>query len=345
MSPLVFNSPLRFKGIVGTGGIGSGKYFVLNGNHTLGRDESRSGHFKGVKDYCKQHIILHYVAVLLGKQCAVVPVGLVGDDEIGETLIQEMSSVGMVLDHVGKRQGLSTLFSFCFSYPDGSGGNLTTDNSASANVDESLIGHAERYINKFGAMGIVMAVPEVPMTARQRILEVGRANHAYCVTSFTSEEINTARNTGMLNNTDLIAINWDEAKALIGGGDESDKSATVTLVVTELKKYNDDMMVSVTAGVDGSWCWDGKSLQHCDAFPATVASTAGAGDAFFAGLISGLAAGLTLHQSQWLASLVASFSVTSKDTIHWGLEQGSLSGFAKASKIKLPSEVLSLLNL
>lgn len=345
MSPLVFNNPLRFKGIVGTGGIGSGKFFVLNGNHTLGREESRSGYFKDVKDYCKQHIILHYIAVLLGKQCAVVPVGLVGDDDMGETLIKEMSSVGMILDHVGKRHGLSTLFSFCFSYPDGSGGNLTTDNSASAHVDEVLIGHAEGYISRFGETGIVLAVPEVPMKARQKILETGRVNHACCVASFTSEEINAAGRTGMLHNTDLIAINWDEARALIGGGDESDKTATITLVVEELKKYNDNMMVSVTAGVDGSWCWDGSALQHCHAFPTKVASTAGAGDAFCAGLISGLAAGLTLHQSQGLASLVASFSVTSKDTIHWGLDRGSLATFAKASKAKLPSEVLSLLNL
>ncbi|MEO5979074.1 MAG: carbohydrate kinase family protein [Chryseolinea sp.] len=344
MSPLESKNILRFKGIVGTGGIGSGKFFVINGDHTLGREESRSGHFNYIKDYCKQHIILHYIAVLLGEKFSVVPVGLVGDDDIGETLLEEMNAVGMVLEHVGKQQGLSTLFSFCFSYPDGSGGNLTTDNSASANVDERLISNATGYIRRFGSNGIVLAAPEVPMKARQKLLELGRSNQSFCAAAFTSEEIVDAGAAGMLNNTDLIAINWDEAKALIAGSSE-DKGTTIESVIAELRKYNQNIMISVTAGIDGSWCWDGAGLQHCNVFPTTVASSAGAGDAFFAGLICGLAVGLTLHQSQWLASLVASFSVTSKDTIHWGLDRVSLATFAKTSKGKLPSELLSLLKL
>jgi len=59
---------MRFTGVIGTGGIGAGKFFVLNGNHTLGREESRNGHFLDIHDYCKQHIILYYIRKLLGKR-------------------------------------------------------------------------------------------------------------------------------------------------------------------------------------------------------------------------------------------------------------------------------------
>ncbi len=83
---------LRYTGIIGTGGIGSGKFFVLNGDHTLRREESRSRHFLDVKDYCKQHIILHYIKVLLGPSFSVIPVGKIGDDDIGQILYNELKS-------------------------------------------------------------------------------------------------------------------------------------------------------------------------------------------------------------------------------------------------------------
>jgi len=42
----------RYKSMIGVGGIGSGMFFLLNGNHTIGREESRSGYFLDRRDYC-----------------------------------------------------------------------------------------------------------------------------------------------------------------------------------------------------------------------------------------------------------------------------------------------------
>lgn len=50
-----------YQAMIGTGGIGSGVFFALDGDHTLGREESRSGRFLDKRDYCKLHIISHYV--------------------------------------------------------------------------------------------------------------------------------------------------------------------------------------------------------------------------------------------------------------------------------------------
>ena len=205
----------QYSGIIGTGGIGSGRSFMLNGEHTLGREESRSGRFLDSRDYCKQHIILHYMKVLLGPTFSVLPVGKIGNDDLGNSLFKEMSETGFNMSHIEKVEGVSTLFSFCFHYPDGTGGNLTTDDSASARVDIASINKAAGAIRGLGPKGIVMAAPEVPLEARQRLLELGRKYQSFCAASFTSEEIQPATNLGMMANVDLLAINLDEAAALV----------------------------------------------------------------------------------------------------------------------------------
>ena len=84
MPPLsVHPARLRHAALIGTGGIGSGMFFALHGNHTLGREESRSGYILDRQDYCKLHIVAHYVSALLGPAFPVIPIGKVGDDEPG----------------------------------------------------------------------------------------------------------------------------------------------------------------------------------------------------------------------------------------------------------------------
>jgi len=53
-----------FRRLVGVGGIGSGMFLALEGDATLGRNESRPAHLLDVRDYCKLHIVAHHVAVL-----------------------------------------------------------------------------------------------------------------------------------------------------------------------------------------------------------------------------------------------------------------------------------------
>jgi len=335
---------LRFNGIIGTGGIGSGKYFVLNGDHTLGREESRSGHFLDISDYCKQHIILHYVKVLLGPSFSVIPVGKVGDDDVGQTLFSEMSETGFVMNWIEKVPKVSTLFSFCFYYPDGSGGNLTTDNSASSQVDATSIEQVSSEIQKLGSKGIVMAAPEVPPGARHRLLELGKHHGLFCAASFTTEEIGDALDHEILKNIDLIAINIDEASSAAGiGSYKKDKLAVVQSAIKKLRMLNEDIMVSITAGKDGSWCWDGNQLNSFPAVKAEAVSTAGAGDAFFSGILCGLTLGLHLFDAQQLASLVAGLSVCSPNTIHKGIDRHSLNEFLRTTDTKFSETITKLL--
>jgi ribokinase len=335
---------LKYSGIIGTGGIGTGKFFRLNGNHTLGREESRSGHFLDVRDYCKQHIILHYVKTLLGPSFPVIPVGQVGDDEIGNQLMKEMQETGFEMDHILKTAGLSTLFSFCFSYPDGSGGNLTTDNSASANVDTALIEKVRDTLKVHGSKGIIMAAPEVPLEARYKLIETGKQFGLYCTASFTTGEMPEAIGTGIMKHLDLLAINMDEASSIVRDqSPETDKISRARQAIQILHKENRNLKVSITMGKEGSCCHDGAALNYCPAILTKPVSTAGAGDAFFSGLLCGVALGLHLFEAQQLATLVAGLSVQSPDTIHHGIDRASLFRFYSLTQPAFSDKIIKLI--
>ncbi len=343
--PQINQHKIQYSGIIGTGGIGSGRSFMLNSDHTLGREESRSGRFLDARDYCKQHIILHYMKVLLGPTFSVLPVGKVGNDELGNSLFKEMSETGFNMSHIEKVEGVSTLFSFCFHYPDGTGGNLTTDDSASARVDIAHINKATEAIRSLGPKGIVMAAPEVPLEARLRILELGRKYQSFNAASFTTEEIQLATNSGVMANVDLLAINLDEAAALVNESRTQSNGPTIAMkVVGKLQSFNENIQISITAGVEGSWCWDTEQLHHCSAIDTKVNSTAGAGDAFFSGLLCGIATGISLRESQQLATLVGGLSITSQHTIHPDLNRQLLRKFLQDSQVIFSKEIINILN-
>ncbi|HEY5748534.1 MAG TPA: carbohydrate kinase family protein [Chryseolinea sp.] len=344
MKPLTFHKhQLKYTGLIGTGGIGSGKFFQLNGEHTLGREESRSGHFLDIQDYCKQHIILHYVKVLLGDRFNVIPIGKVGEDDTGYRLYHEMKATGFAMDHVQKRADASTLFSFCFYYPDGSGGNLTTDNSASAQVSVEDITKATPEFKALGKKGLAMAAPEVPLASRQALLALAREHGLFCAASFTSEELKQM-DTSVFAGIDLLAINMDEARALSGKEETTRDEEIVEHMVAKLRGYHDHMLISVTGGRAGSWCWDGARLHHVPCLSVEVKSTAGAGDAFFSGLLCGLALNLSLPEAQCLATLLAGMSVTSPHTIHKGIDRVSLKTFAGDNGFTFTTSIQNLLN-
>jgi len=336
----------KYRAMLGVGGIGSGVFFALDGEHTLGREESRSGQFIDRRDYCKLHIISHYVKTLLGEEFHTLPIGKVGDDEAGRRLLKEMSAARLDLRYIKAIQGAQTLYSFCFLYPDGSGGNLTTNNSACDQVGADDIALTGTDFARYRSVGVALAVPEVPISARQKLLQMGTQYGFWCVAAFNSAEILPAIEIGLLADTDLLALNRDEAAAVASIEPRSDDDPILPIVeacLTRLKTINSAMLVLITAGKDGSWSWDGQYLRHIPAFPAEIASTAGAGDAFLAGVIAGQVVGLSLVEAQELGTLVAAHKVTSPHTIDARIDRRSLHSFATGHGIALSARVNQLL--
>ena len=336
----------RFRAMIGVGGIGSGMFFSLEGNSTLGREESRGGRILDHRDYCKLHIVSHYVSKLLNPDFCTVAIGKVGDDEVGHRLLDEMERVGINTRHVKKSPEDSTLFSFCFNYPDGSGGNLTTNNSASSGVSSSLVKESEPDFRRHEGAGIALALPEVPLEARKQLLELGTEYGFFRVASFTSEEIVSARNSGLLKELDLLSINQDEAEALASLGDDRvSLSDIVARSVSALSGVNPKLQIILTAGSRGSWNWDGSRLQHIPAIPIDLVSGAGAGDAYLAGTLVGLTASVSLSEAQQLGNIVAAMSATSPHTIHPGIDRDSLATFARENGVQLIPELNDLFGI
>jgi sugar/nucleoside kinase (ribokinase family) len=330
---------LRYSALIGTGGIGSGMFFALDGNHTLGREESRSGHFLDRRDYCKLHIVSHYVCRLLGPGFPVIPLGMVGADEAGDRLRGEMAEVGLDLRYVGRAQDRRTLYALCLIYPDGSGGNVTENDSACAAVDAGWIDRAEAEFARFAGAGIALALPEVPLDARQKLLALGTTHGFLRVASFTTAEI--LELAGELGDIDLLALNLDEAAALAGvpveGGDPE------VIVRAALAKLGPAAWLTVTAGSRGSWSWDGAALTQLPILPVRVEGTAGAGDAHLAGIVAGLAAGLSLRDAHQLGVLTAAVAVQSPHTINFELDRDALRACAETTGMPLAGDVRALL--
>lgn len=331
---------LKYQALIGVGGVGTGQFFLLNGNQTLGREESRSGHFLDRRDYCKLHIIAHYVQRLLGPRFTTIPISRVGGDEDGRRLRQEMESTGLDVRYLTEDPVLPTLYSFCFQYPDGSGGNLTTDVSAANAVQEEDITASQPEFTRFINRGIALAAPESPPEARTALFRLAVQHQFFGVVALTSSETGYAWAGDLLRQAGLVALNLEEAAHFARIDiDTREPESIVHAAVAALCSLNEKLMISITAGARGSWSWDGTKIHYVPSFTVPVTNTAGAGDAHLAGILAGLTWGLALKHAQEIGTLVAAQSVTSPHTIHPEICASQLWSFARQIHAPVSEEV------
>jgi len=356
---------LRYSLLTGVGGIGAGIFFQLEGNHTLGRNESRPARLLPVRDYCKLHIISHYVAALLAAdtvtgQFQVMPIGKVGKDQPGADMQQEMAEAGMDLRFVHSVPDLPTLMSVCFHYPDGAGGNLTTTHSAAAALTTEDINLVEPLLRTAGRRAIALAAPEVPLPRRQHLLQLAQRCGAMRVLVITSAEADQAKTMDIFALADLLAVNEDEAVAIAGRPfDDGQTDAFLAALGESLGVQSREMSIIFTAGPRGAWTFANGQWSHRPAIKAKVASTAGAGDALLGGVIAGLAGGLPLAPKSSdftdaaerpltgaadLGALLASFAITSPHTIHPDVSGQSLLQLAASLDVTLSHQMEQFLS-
>jgi len=329
------NSPYR--SLIGVGGLGTGLFFALEGDHTLGRNESRPAQLLDVRDYCKLHIVIHYVAKLLGAQPTgfpfhVVPVGKVGADQQGQHVLKEMQNVGIDTKLVQIEKDKPTLLSVCFQYPNGSGGNVTASNSAAALLCERDLGEAGKFLKMHGANTIALSVPEVSLAVRREFLKLASDAGAFRAASFVEAEIAAARELGMFEMLDLLALNQSEAEALTGCRlSQPSLDEFVKRCRSLAEGVYPNLKIVVTAGKGGAYAFAKDCYNFCPAPVVPVVSTAGAGDALLGGVLSALATGLPFLQRGRVRQgardvpimtaldfgvLLASYKVSSPETIH-----------------------------
>jgi ribokinase len=332
-----------YDAIVSTGGIGTGMFFALEGNHTLGREESRAAQLLDQRDFCKLHIVCHYLRRLLGDTFVIVPIGKVGTDEAGRAILAELRVTGLDTTHV-TTSPRPTLSSVCFLYPDGDGGNISTSRSASADVQPADVQAAGDVFVTHAARGMALALPEVPLRARVELLELATEHGFLRVAALVSGEVQEALAIGLLDRTDLLAVNIDEAAALVGEElAETPVGDVVRDVAAEVSRRYPHLSLVVTAGARGSWSWDKVRLVHTAALDVPLVSSAGAGDAHLAGLVVGLVAGLDLAAANEFATVVSGLKVGSRHTINPELDSASVLASAEQAGRVLPDELRSVL--
>lgn len=277
-----------FNKIVGTGGIGTGMLFHTDDNRTLGRSESRLVILSDAKDYCKLHIVFHYIAVMLTPDKKVYPIGCVGRDSAGEQLISQMQQSGMDTDFVDKREDYPTAISVCLQYPDKEGCNFTASNGAGEAVTPEYIRSCMERIG-VDEHTIVAAIPEVSLESRMELLRIGKEKGSFCVLSFAAAEGGWVRENDLLRYCDLLAVNEEEAEAIL------ERKAAASELPYLLYRYattlNPNITVLITCGKEGAFVCDQDGIEQIFPFPAKAINTTGAGDAFIGGTISAFALG------------------------------------------------------
>lgn len=361
-----FNGDSPYRRLVGVGGIGTGLFFALEGEHTLGRNESRPARLLNIRDYCKLHIISHYIAVLLGAKPAgspfhVIPVGKVGADDAGRQMIREMAAVGMDIQYVGVLSEQPTLLGVCFQYPDGSGGNITTSGSAASALTTSDIDRCAGLLASGNSRCIALAAPEVPIETRDHLLELATARQAFRAASFTASEIVTAEKEGVLSRVDLLAMNEDEAGMLIGETfDVANPRPFLDCCADKLRACQPHIQIVVSAGKQGAFAFADGTWDYCPAANVPVANTAGAGDALLAGVLAALAVGMPfirpgsartsfsdrpLESAFDFGALLAAYTVTSPHTIHPDANVDALLSFGNELGVAFSASLMHYLAL
>lgn len=290
-----------FTHVVGIGGIGSGVLFKLEGDHTLGRDESRLAQLLPARDFCKLHIVEHYIATLMGSgkaadACEVLAIGVIGEDAVGRQLKQEMENAGIGTKWVRATSDRPTLFSVSFLYPDGAGGNITADNSAASALNLNDIRQGEKVMAANARRCVALCLPEVPLEMRHEFLQLSTRCGNFRAASFARSEIPAAKGLGLFSMVDLLALNREEAAELVGY-EYSAQNAQRFLsdCAATLKKMQPGIRILISVGAGGAHAFEDDSWSSRPAPPTDVISTAGAGDALLAGVLSGLASGLLLN--------------------------------------------------
>ncbi len=328
-------TPRHYTRIIGTGGIGTGVIYRLEADAPLLPNESRLAHRLDQKDFCKLHIVFHYLAVLCGEAglgVRIIPVGKVGCDGEGEECRSLMEKACMDIRYVTATPDKPTLQSVCFQFSNGTGGNITESRSASSSISVSDMEGVEKEIDR--DTSIVVALPEVPLASRIQLLELGRKHGALNAASFTVEEVKSLDREEVLPLIDILALNLEEAEALLpAGGPEPDGRNGLCEAVREtVTPVQPCIRITITGGGNGMYACSQEGIAFLPSLDVPVQNTAGAGDAFLSGIILGEVLALPFIEKKGPSSFalgrhLASMAVTSKDTIAFDLNLSSLLRF------------------
>jgi ribokinase len=172
-----------------------------------------------------------------------------------------------------------------------------------------------------------LTAPEVPIDTRIELLKQGIEINAFNVAAVSAFEMQEFVEKDGFKFVDLVSLNISEANALTNFDGNSDLIALKAF--EKLKQINPKIIVLITDGANGSHAFHQDKKSFTPAIKNEVISTAGAGDAFLSGILTGLVCGLPIFKDDnpltaiELATALASMKVGSADTINFGIDADS----------------------
>jgi sugar/nucleoside kinase (ribokinase family) len=250
------------------------------------------------------------------------------------------------------------LLSVFFQYPDRTGGNMTTVDSASARLSPQDAEAARPMLAKHGKQAMVLAAPEVPMETRMKLLEIGTECGCFRSATLDSSEAQNALHRNMFRHTDLVALNEEQARAIAGVPPSERIEKLLSAVRAFLTAQNPSIAIAVTFGAQGAFGYRDGKWDYVPACPAKQMNTAGAGDAFLSGLLIATALGLPFISATGavrktfaeqpvatamdFATLLASAKVASPDALAMDLDARALKAHAAGAGVQLSPRIAQL---
>mgnify|MGYP006287830323 CR=1 FL=1 len=217
--------------------------------------------------------------------------GKIGDDENGYRVLHLLTDEGV--DFVGSKEG-QTGYSIVLDSIEHDGTIFTYKDANNTMAEHELPQAKSLWLYLSSMMETSFASAAVFAT---RLKESG-ARIAFNPSNYQAK-LGLARLQPILKLTDVLVLNKEEAKLLLGKQGSPAELAT-------LLSHHQPRYVVVTDGPRGATCYFNKSVYHIAPTPnLTVRESTGAGDAFASAFVAGLHKGLDITQALTLGMVQA----------------------------------------
>jgi len=227
-------------------------------------------------------------------------IGSVGQDMIGDFLIQGLVSNSIDTTHVKRDKERATGCAFIMLFPNGNN-TIIVDASANFSLTPADIERAAPIIEKADALCTQL---EIPLETVEASLRIARK-----AGKLTVLDAGPPRNcpAEILKLADIVSPNETELESLSGEqvtGRVSAREAAQKLIGLGVKT------VVLKLGSDGAMLVTRKSYEHFPAFKVKAVDPTAAGDAFTAALIVKIAAGEKMDAAIRYANMAGALAVT-----------------------------------
>ncbi|MGB9643090.1 MAG: carbohydrate kinase family protein [Candidatus Ratteibacteria bacterium] len=282
-------------------------------------------------DRCELHIggCASNTAVVAKKLgCDVSVIGKIGEDALGEFVLNALRKEGIEVSKVRIEKGITTSGTAVLVFPDGERSFL---HSIGANRRFSVEDVDFDYLKNFSIVHVagIFLLPgledEKLETLAKKVKGIGK------ILSFDTAWDSTGRWLPVIENSiqyvDYFFTSLEEARML----SRKDDYREMAEFFLALGAKN----VCIKMGPDGSYVTDGKQSQFFPALKVNAIDSTGAGDAYVAGFLTGLLKGYSFLKCGLIANTTGAMSVTAVGATSGIKDWKSLVSFAKEHNVEI----------